>query len=110
MSCSKCGNPCSRCNPCEDGCEKTCCKNPCLQWGFDGCYLRGRCADGTELNPLDLCAWLDEHETCTSFRLVPNGEGGSYIEFLNECDESQKIYVCDLLSTKRQVSQNRVAI
>ena len=98
MSCSKCGNPCSRCNPCEDGCEKACCKNPCLNWGFDGCYLRGRCADGTELNPLDLCAWLDEHETCTSFRLVPNGEGGSYIEFLNECDESQKIYVCDFLS------------
>lgn len=98
MDCSKYGNPCSPCNPCDDGCEKTCCNNPCLQWGFDGCYLRGRCADGTELNPLDLCAWLDEHETCTSFRLVPNGEGGSYIEFLNECDESQKIYICDFLS------------
>lgn len=98
MSCSKCNNPCGRCNPCGDDCEKACCKNPCLQWGFDGCYLRGRCADGTELNPLDLCAWLDEHETCTSFRLVPNGEGGSYIEYLNECDESQKIYVCDFLS------------
>ena len=98
MSCSKCGSPCSRCNPCQDTCEKACCKNPCLQWGFDDCFLRARCADGTELNPLNLCEWLDEHETCTSFRLVPNGEGGSYMEYLNECDESQKIYVCDFLS------------
>ena len=98
MSCSKCGSPCNNCNPCQDTCEKACCKNPCLQWGFDDCYLRARCADGTELNPLNLCEWLDEHETCTSFRLVPNGEGGSYMEYLNECDDSQKIYVCDFLS------------
>lgn len=98
MSCSKCGSPCNTCNPCQDTCEKACCKNPCLQWGFDDCFLRARCADGTELNPLNLCEWLDEHETCTSFRLVPNGEGGSYMEYLNECDESQKIYVCDFLS------------
>lgn len=98
MSCSKCGSPCNNCNPCKDTCEKACCKNPCLQWGFDDCYLRARCADGTELNPLNLCEWLDEHETCTSFRLVPNGEGGSYMEYLNECDDSQKIYVCDFLS------------
>lgn len=98
MSCSKCGSPCNNCNPCQDTCEKACCKNPCLQWGFDDCFLRARCADGTELNPLNLCEWLDEHETCTSFRLVPNGEGGSYMEYLNECDESQKIYVCDFLS------------
>lgn len=98
MSCSNCGNSCSSCNPCNSGCEKTCCKNPCLNWGFDGCFLRGRCADGTELNPLNLCEWLDEHETCTSFRLIPNGDGGSYMEFMNECGESQKLYVCDFLS------------
>lgn len=98
MVCSRCGTNCGgTCDACAENPCSGCCKNPCLRWGFDGCYLRGRCADGTELDPLDLCAWLKVHETCTEFKLVPNGTGQSYMEYLNECGESYKLYVCDFL-------------
>lgn len=89
---------CGGCDVCGGkGCQK-CCNQPCLEWGFDDCFLRGRCPDGTELTPLDLCAWLKVHETCTDFRLVPNTETGAYMQFTNECGEVEKIYVCDFLS------------
>lgn len=93
-----CGTGCGGCDLCGGkGCQK-CCNKPCLEWGFDDCFLRGRCPDGTELTPLDLCAWLKVHETCTDFRLVPNTETGAYMQFTNECGEEEKIYVCDFLS------------
>lgn len=88
-----CGNGCG-------GCGNTCsndCNSPCLEWGLDDCFLRGRCPDGTELTPIDLCAWLKLHETCTDFRLVPNTETGAYMQFTNECEEEEKIYICDFL-------------
>lgn len=99
MTCSACGKPCGgTCDVCRENPCKSCCKTPCLRWGFDGCFLRGRCADGTELDPLNLCDWLHVHETCTSLRLVTKTTmNDSYLEFLNECDESYKIYVCDFL-------------
>ena len=99
MVCSACRRPCSdNCDVCGDKHCTMCCKTPCLRWGFDGCFLRGRCADGTELDPLNLCNWLKVHETCTSLRLVTKTTmNDSYLEFLNECDESYKIYVCDFL-------------
>ena len=99
MVCSACGKNCGgTCDVCRKNPCKKCCKNPCLRWGFDGCFLRGRCADGTELDPLNLCNWLKVHETCTSLRLVTKTTmNDSYMEFLNECDESYKIYVCDFL-------------
>lgn len=93
-----CGGGCGGCNPCGNGCKTQCCKASCLKWGFDGCYLRGRCADGTELDPLDLCAWLKVHETCTEFKLVPESTTGGYMQFTNECGKEEKIYVCDFLS------------
>lgn len=90
---------CYECDVCgETNSCGSCCNNPCIEWGFDDCFLRGRCADGTELTPLDLCAWLKVHETCTDFRLVPNTETGAYMQFTNECGEEEKIYVCDFLS------------
>lgn len=93
---------CGSCDPCEKACADTCCNNACLRWGFDGCYLRGRCADGTELTPLDLCAWLKVHETCTELLLVPDtshGEqDGGYMLYKNECGEEYKFWVCDFLS------------
>lgn len=92
MECNQCTNSCL--NPCE----KNCCLQPCLRWGFDGCFLRGRCADGSELDPLDLCAWLKAHETCTDFTLVANSNGDSYMQFTNECGEEKRIFVCDFLS------------
>lgn len=92
---------CGSCDPCEKACADTCCNNACLRWGFDGCYLRGRCADGTELTPLDLCAWLKVHETCTELLLVPDtshGEqDGGYMLYKNECGEEYKFWVCDFL-------------
>lgn len=99
MTCSACGKPCGgTCDVCRENPCKSCCKTPCLRWGFDGCFLRARCADGTELDPLNLCDWLHVHETCTSLRLVTKTTmNDSYLEFLNECDESYKIYVCDFL-------------
>lgn len=100
MTCSACGRTCGgTCDVCRENPCKSCCKNPCIRWGFDGCFLRGRCADGTELDPLNLCNWLKTHETCTSLRLVTKTTmNDSYMEFLNECDESHKIYICDFLS------------
>lgn len=100
MACSACGKPCGgTCDVCRENPCSSCCKTPCIRWGFDGCFLRGRCADGTELDPLNLCNWLKVHETCTSLRLVTKTTmNDSYLEFLNECDESYKIYVCDFLS------------
>jgi len=99
---------CGGCDPCADKCSNSCCNNACLRWGFDGCYLRGRCADGTELTPLDLCAWLKVHETCTSLSLVPDTSGndpqnpdtmnGGYMLYQNECGEEYKFWVCDFLS------------
>lgn len=89
---------CGSCNPCENNCGNTCCKQPCLRWGFDGCFLRGRCADGSELDPLNLCEWLEQHETCTDFRLVVDTTNGGYMQFTNECKEVEKIFVCDFLS------------
>lgn len=99
-TCSVCGNSCGgTCDVCREKPCQNCCKNPCIRWGFDGCFLRGRCADGTELDPLNLCNWLKSHESCTTFRLVTKTTmNDSYMEFLNECDESHKIYVCDFLS------------
>lgn len=99
MSCGACGKDCGgTCSACSKNPCSSCCKNPCLRWGFDGCYLRGRCADGTELDPLNLCNWLKVHETCTELRLVTKTTmNDSYMEFINECDESHKIYVCDFL-------------
>ena len=99
MVCSACGTDCGgTCNACRVNSCNNCCKNPCLRWGFDGCYLRGRCADGTELDPLNLCNWLHTHETCTELRLVTKTTmSDSYMEYINECDESYKIYVCDFL-------------
>ena len=95
--CGTCG-----CDPCAKECPKNCCNNACLRWGFDGCYLRGRCADGTELTPLDLCAWLKVHETCTELLLVPDASGGSqnggYMLYRNECGEEYKFWVCDFLN------------
>lgn len=92
---------CGGCDPCERTCADSCCNNACLRWGFDGCYLRGRCADGTELTPLDLCAWLKVHETCTELLLVPDtshGEqDGGYMLYKNECGEEYKFWVCDFL-------------
>lgn len=98
--CAACGTNCGgTCNACRENPCSNCCKQPCLRWGFDGCYLRGRCPDGTELDPLDLCAWLKTHETCTELRLVTHTtDNDSYMEFINECGESNKIYVCDFLS------------
>lgn len=95
-----CGTPCgSGCDPCKNTeCCNTDCKQPCLRWGFDDCFLRGRCPDGSELDPLNLCAWLHAHETCTTLRLVAVGTSGdSYMEYLNECGNSDKFYVCDFL-------------
>ena len=93
---------CNTCDPCDNNCGQSCCNNSCLRWGFDGCYLRGRCADGTELTPLDLCAWLKVHETCTELLLVPeSGEGdenGGYMLYKNECGDEYKFWVCDFLS------------
>ena len=93
---------CGGCDPCEKACVDTCCNNACLRWGFDGCYLRGRCADGTELTPLDLCSWLKVHETCTELLLVPDASGGEqnggYMLYKNECGEEYKFWVCDFLS------------
>ena len=93
---------CGGCDPCADKCSQSCCNNACLRWGFDGCYLRGRCADGTELTPLDLCSWLKTHETCTELLLVPDtshGEqDGGYMLYKNECGEEYKFWVCDFLS------------
>ena len=107
MSCSQCGTSCGgTCNVCQDNPCNSCasCKTPCIRWGFDDCYLRGRCADGSELDPLNLCEWLRQHETCTEFMLVPvTGEdstaamSGSYMQFTNECGIVSKIYVCDFL-------------
>lgn len=95
-------NVCGRCDLCEDDCANTCCNNACLRWGFDGCYLRGRCADGTELTPLNLCSWLKVHETCTELLLVPDSSGGEqnggYMLYKNECGEQYKFWVCDFLS------------
>ena len=95
--CGTCG-----CDPCAKDCPNNCCNNACLRWGFDGCYLRGRCADGTELTPLDLCAWLKVHETCTELLLVPDASGGSqnggYMLYKNECGEEYKFWVCDFLN------------
>lgn len=95
-------NACGGCDPCEKTCADSCCNNACLRWGFDGCYLRGRCADGTELTPLDLCAWLKVHETCTELLLVPDASGGEqnggYMLYKNECGEEYKFWVCDFLS------------
>jgi len=95
---------CGGCDPCENTCAQSCCNNSCLRWGFDGCYLRGRCADGTELTPLNLCEWLKVHETCTSLSLVPQtGDGedeqhyGGYMLYENECGEEYKFWVCDFL-------------
>lgn len=89
---------CGSCNPCGGGCQKQCCNTQCFRWGFDGCFLRGRCADGTELDPLDLCAWLKQHETCTDFRLVVDSTVGGYMQFTNECGYETKVFVCDFLS------------
>lgn len=93
---------CGGCDPCEKPCANSCCNNACLRWGFDGCYLRGRCADGTELTPLDLCAWLKVHETCTELLLVPqttdDPENSGYMLYRNECGEEYKFWVCDFLS------------
>ena len=93
---------CGGCDPCEKNCGNSCCNNACLRWGFDGCYLRGRCADGTELTPLDLCAWLKVHETCTELLLVPDAGGGEqnggYMLYRNECGDEYKFWVCDFLS------------
>lgn len=96
---SGCGGGCGKgCSPCGDPCGKKECKQPCLRWGFDDCLLRARCADGTELDPLNLCDWLHSHETCTELRLVAVGTSGdSYMEYLNECGNSDKFYVCDFL-------------
>lgn len=95
-------NGCGGCDPCADKCSNSCCNNACLRWGFDGCYLRGRCADGTELTPLDLCAWLKVHETCTELSLVPDAGGGEqnggYMLYKNECGEEYKFWVCDFLN------------
>lgn len=92
---------CSTCDPCENNCGQNCCNNACLRWGFDGCFLRGRCADGTELTPLDLCAWLKVHETCTELLLVPQTtddvENSGYMLYRNECGEEYKFWVCDFL-------------
>lgn len=88
---------CGGCDPCNTGCGDKTCIASCLQWGLDGCYLRGRCPDGTELDPLDLCKWLKAHETCTEFLLVPDAQEGGYIQFTNECGEEEKIYICDYL-------------
>ena len=93
---------CGGCDPCEKACANTCCNNSCLRWGFDGCYLRGRCADGTELTPLNLCEWLKVHETCTELKLVPQTtddvENSGYMLYTNECGEEYKFWVCDFLS------------
>lgn len=93
---------CGGCDPCENTCAQSCCNNSCLRWGFDDCYLRGRCADGTELTPLNLCEWLKVHETCTELMLVPqttdNWNNSGYLLYKNECGEEYKIWVCDFLS------------
>lgn len=93
---------CGGCDPCENNCGNNCCNNACLRWGFDDCYLRGRCADGTELTPLNLCEWLKVHETCTDLMLVPqtsddDKDGGGYMLYRNECGEEFKFWVCDFL-------------
>lgn len=92
---------CGGCDPCERACVDSCCNNACLRWGFDGCYLRGRCADGTELTPLDLCSWLKVHETCTELFLVPqttdDEDNGGYLLYKNECGEEYRFWVCDFL-------------
>lgn len=98
MACSTCNTGCNSCNPCGGNDCNKCCITPCLQWGLDGCFLRGRCPDGSELNPLDLCEWLHKHETCTDFSLVVDGGGDNYMKYANECGEIQKIYICDFLS------------
>ena len=93
---------CGGCDPCEKNCGNSCCNNACLRWGFDGCYLRGRCADGTELDPLNLCEWLKVHETCTELKLVPQTTddelNSGYMLYINECGEEYKFWVCDFLS------------
>lgn len=92
---------CGSCDPCENACSNQCCNNACLRWGFDGCYLRGRCKDGTELDPLDLCEWLHTHETCTELKLVPQTTddvaNGGYMSYINECGDEYKFWVCDFL-------------
>ena len=101
MACAYCGTNCGgSCDVCRENPCSSCCNQPCLRWGFDDCFLRARCADGSELDPLNLCEWLHEHETCTEFKLVPVSGAGtdSYMEYINECGESYKMYVCDFLS------------
>lgn len=92
---------CGGCNQCGNPCERNYCTASCLHWGFDGCFLRGRCPDGTELEPLDLCKWLKTHETCTELKLVPqttDDEGNAgYMSFINECGDESKFWVCDFL-------------
>ena len=99
MACAACGNNCGgTCDVCRENPCSSCCKQPCMRWGFDGCFLRARCADGTELEPLNLCAWLSDHETPTELRLVTHTtDNDSYMEYINEYGESYKIYVCDFL-------------
>ena len=92
---------CGGCNPCANECNNNCQEGACLRWGFDGCFLRGRCADGSELTPLDLCAWLKTHETCTDLSLVPQTSddemSGGYMLYRNECGEEYRFWVCDFL-------------
>lgn len=93
---------CGGCDPCDNTCAQSCCNNACLRWGFDGCFLRGRCADGTELTPLNLCEWLKVHETCTELLLVPQTNddetlNSGYMLYKNECGEEYKFWVCDFL-------------
>lgn len=92
---------CGSCDPCENACKSQCCNNACLRWGFDDCFLRGRCKDGTELDPLNLCEWLHTHETCTELKLVPqttdDEANGGYMSYINECGEEYKFWVCDFL-------------
>ena len=87
----------SCCNGNNTSCEKQCNTAKCLRWGIDGCYLRARCEDGSELDPINLCEWLDKHETCTEFRLIVDSTDGGYMQYTNECDEVAKVYISDFM-------------
>lgn len=94
--CNDCGTP-QGCNECGK-----CCNRCPFVWAFDDCLLKAR-IDGCEVDPLDLCKWLHDHETCTEFNLVPMTGSDSYIEYRDECcingrGECQRIYICDFLS------------
>ena len=101
MACSTCGNGCSTCNPCENNCCTNCCKATCLTWGITESggvsYLRGRCPDGCELPPLNLCQVVKNCETCTSLEWITGSDGIGRLRYNGECG-SNEFTMCDLLS------------